>query len=76
MIFLKSASSTAALVFYLPGVCTDTDTKEKKEKGQSPEYFKITIFNEHPVAAEIEQVVEKKRSWKRKWKNQRSLISR
>ena len=36
-IILNSASSAAALVFYLPGVCTHTDTKGK----QSPEYFKI-----------------------------------
>ena len=49
MIFLNSASSAAALVFYLTCVCTHTDTEGK----QSPEYFKIfgknTIFNEHPV---------------------------
>ena len=49
MIFLNSASSALALVFYLPGVCTHTDTKGK----QSPEFSKIfgknTIFNEHPV---------------------------
>ena len=38
VIFLNSASSAAALVFYLPGVCTThTDTERK----QSPEYFKI-----------------------------------
>ena len=49
MTFLNSVSSAAALVLYLPGVCTHTDTDRK----QSPEYFKIfeqnTIFNEHPV---------------------------
>ena len=49
VIFLNSASSAAALVFYLPGVCTHTDTERK----QSPEYFEIfeknTIFNERPV---------------------------
>ena len=49
MIFLNSVSSAAALVFYLPGVCTHTDTEGK----QSPEYFlkieKSTIFNDHPV---------------------------
>ena len=49
MIFLNSASSAAALVFYLPCVCTHTD----KEGEQSFEYFKIfgknTIFNEPPV---------------------------
>ena len=51
MIFLNSASSAAALVFYLPGVCTQTDT----EGEQSSEYFekfgKNTIFNEHPVVS-------------------------
>ena len=41
MIFLNSASSAAALVFYLPGVCTHTDTEGKTEKGQSQEHFKI-----------------------------------
>ena len=40
MIFLNSVSSAAALVFYLPGVCTPTDTEEKTEKGQSQEYSK------------------------------------
>ena len=35
VIFLNSASSAAALVFYLPGVCTHTATEGK----QSPEYF-------------------------------------
>ena len=49
MIFLNSVSSAAALVFYLPGVCTHTETEGK----QSPKYFQIfeinTIFNEHPV---------------------------
>ena len=49
MIFLNSASSAVALLFYLPGVCTHTDPEGK----QSPDYFlkigKNTIFNEHPV---------------------------
>ena len=35
VIFLNSASTAAALVFYLPGVCTHTDTEGK----QSSEYF-------------------------------------
>ena len=47
---LNSDSSAAALVFYLPGVCTQ---RGKTKKGKSPEYFiifeKNTIFNEHPV---------------------------
>ena len=50
---LCHASSAAALVFYLPVVCTHTDTRGETETGQSPEYFKIlgknTTFNEHPV---------------------------
>ena len=32
VIFLNSASSAAALVFYLPGVCTHTDTEVKQRK--------------------------------------------
>ena len=32
MIFLNSASSAAALVFYLPGVCTHIDTEGKQRK--------------------------------------------
>ena len=35
VIFLNSTSSAASLVFYLPGVCTHTDTEEK----QISEYF-------------------------------------
>ena len=49
VIFLNSASSAVALVFYLP-VC-----RGKTVKGKSPEYFRIfeknTIFIEHPVHA-------------------------
>ena len=45
MIFLNSAYSAAALVFYLPALWTQTDTEGK----QSSEYFekfgKNTIFN-------------------------------
>ena len=32
--FLYSASSAAALEFYLPGVCTHTDTKRKQRKAR------------------------------------------
>ena len=32
LIFLNSVSSAAALVFYLPGVCTHTYTKGKQRK--------------------------------------------
>ena len=34
MIFLNSAGSAAALVFYLPGVCTHTDTEGKQRKAR------------------------------------------
>ena len=34
MIFLNSASSAAALVFYLPGVCTHNDTEGKQRKAR------------------------------------------
>ena len=54
MIFLNSASSAAALVFYLPGVCTHTDTEGKPRKARVQNIFKKseknTIFNEHPVS--------------------------
>ena len=53
MIFLNSASSAAALVFYLPGVCTHTDTPRENRERPESEIFKIfgknTIFNEQPV---------------------------
>ena len=55
MIFLNSASSAAALEFYLPGVCTHTDTggKQRKVRGRNnlKSSEKNTIFNEHPVYA-------------------------
>ena len=34
MIFLNSVSSAAALVLYLPGVCTHTDTEGKQRKAR------------------------------------------
>ena len=34
VIFLNSASSAAALVFYLPGVSTHTDTEGKQRKAR------------------------------------------
>ena len=46
VIFLNSASSAAALVFYLPGVCKHTDTEGKQS---SEKIEKNTIFNEHPA---------------------------
>ena len=52
-IFLNSASSAAALVFYLPVVCTHTDTKGKQRQTRVRNILKAlekkTIFNEHPV---------------------------
>ena len=53
MIFLNSASSAAALVFYLPVVCTHTNTVGKQRKASVRNILKSsgknTIFNEHPV---------------------------
>ena len=53
MIFLNSASSAAALVFYLPCACTHTDTEGKQRKPRVRNIFKNseknTIFNGHPV---------------------------
>ena len=34
LVFLNSASSAAALVFYLPGVCTHTDTEGKQREAR------------------------------------------
>ena len=41
MIFLNSASSAAALVFYLPGACTHTDTEGKQRKARVLNILKI-----------------------------------
>ena len=53
VIFLNSVSSAASLVFYLPGVCTHTDTEDKQRKASVRNILKSsgknTIFNEHPV---------------------------
>ena len=54
MIFLNSASSAAALVLYLPGVCTHTDTpvgnREMPESGiclkisEKTQYLMNTLY--------------------------------
>ena len=53
VIFLNSASSAAALVVYLSGVRTHTDTKRKQSKTRVwnilKSFEKNTMFNEHPV---------------------------
>ena len=41
MIILNSAISAAALVFYLPVMCTHTDTEGKQSKVRVRKYFKI-----------------------------------
>ena len=41
VIFLNSASSATALVFYLPLVCTHTDTEGKQRKFRVRKIFKI-----------------------------------
>ena len=57
MIFLNSARSAAALVFYLPGVCTHTDTEGKQRTTRVRNILKFfgknTIFNEHPVPKQL-----------------------
>ena len=54
MNFLNSGRAVAALVFYLPGVCTHTDTDRKRRKARVRNILKSstknTIYNEHPVA--------------------------
>ena len=53
MIFLNSASSAAALVFYLPVACTHTDTEGKQRKARVRNILKSldknTIIKEHSV---------------------------
>ena len=48
------------LVFYLPGVCTQTDTKGKQRKARVRNILKSlkknTIFNEHPVCTYVRLV--------------------
>ena len=62
MIFLNSASSAAALVFYLPGVCTHTDTEGKQIKARvrniSKSSEKNTIFDVTPCCSEIKLLVD------------------
>ena len=41
VIFLKSAGSAAALVFYLPGACTHTDNKGKQRKTRDRNILKF-----------------------------------
>ena len=51
-IFLNSASSAAALVFYLPGVCTHDDTEGKERKAGVRNILKSskkTQYSEYPV---------------------------
>ena len=47
MIFLNSASSVAALVFYLPGVCTQTDTEGKQRKAKVRNSLKYSEKTQH-----------------------------
>ena len=53
MIFLKSVSSAAALVFYLPDVCTHSNTEGIQRKTRVRNILKSvernTIFYEHHV---------------------------
>ena len=47
MIFLNSANSAAALVFYLPGVCTHTDTEGKQRKTRVRNILKSLEKTQH-----------------------------
>ena len=52
VIFLNFASSATALVFYLPGECTHTDTEGKQRKARVRNISKSSKkhnINEHPV---------------------------
>ena len=57
VIYLNSASSAAALVFYMPGVCTHTDTEGEQRKTRVRNILKSleknTILNENPVVTVI-----------------------
>ena len=57
---------SAALVFYLPDMCTHTDTEEKQRKARVRNIFKNsgkkTIFNEHPVIHFIRDMDKQKHS--------------
>ena len=45
VIFLNSASSAAALVFYLPGVCTHSDTEGKQRNARVKNILKSSKKN-------------------------------
>ena len=51
--FSELRGSAAALVFYLPGMCTHADTEGKQRKARVRNILKSseknTIFNEHPL---------------------------
>ena len=62
-IFLNSASasSAAALVFYLSSVCTHTDTERKQRKARVRNILKSSkktqhSMNKHPVFANIDKL--------------------
>ena len=56
-IILNYAISAAALVFYLPGLCTHTDTEGKQRNARVLNILKSleknTILNEHPVIVTV-----------------------
>ena len=49
VIFLNSASSDAALAFYLPGVCTHTDTERKQRKARVRNILKSSKKTEYLI---------------------------
>ena len=50
MIFLNSASSAAALMFYLPGVCTHTDTEGKQRRARVLNIFKSSEKTQYSMS--------------------------
>ena len=50
-IFLNSASSTASLVFYLPCVCSHTDTEGKQNilKSSKKQYLMNTLYKKNKI---------------------------
>ena len=68
MIFLNYASSVAALVFHLPGMCTHTNTKGKQREARVRNIFQIfwkktqyllnTLYQKHKVKEEERKVLK------------------
>ena len=63
MNFLNLAISAAALVIYLPGLCTHTDTEGKQRKITVRNiliFLEKTIFDEQPVWKGVQYIIKRK----------------